>query len=90
MVVDSVTGSDLSNVATVTVTQLYAPYNSLTGSLVNPPSPLDIAADRPGSYTVSVVVAGYVAWSSTVVVRSDGQRCAQTVTTNVTARLVRT
>lgn len=88
-VVDSLTGSDLSSVATVTVTQLSPPYDSRTGSLTDSPSPLGVAADRPGSYNVSVAAVGYATWSSTVEVRTDGTRCAQTVTTNVTARLLR-
>ncbi|HZI29007.1 MAG TPA: hypothetical protein VFD64_12640 [Gemmatimonadaceae bacterium] len=81
--------SDLSDAATVTVAQLSPPYLSRTGSLVIPPSPLDVAADRPGAYTVTVSAVVYVTWTSTVEVRNDGARCAQTVTTNVTARLVR-
>jgi hypothetical protein len=88
-VVDSATGSDLTNAATATVRQLSPPYESRTGSLVNPPSPLGLAADHPGSYHVTVAADGYLNWTSMVEVRTDGERCAQTVTTTVTARLVR-
>ena len=87
-VVDSLTGLDLSPVATVTVTQLSPPFASATGSLSSPPSPLDVAADRPGSYSVSVAAEGYQTWTATVQVLTDTGRCAQTVTTNVTARLL--
>jgi len=88
-VVDSLSGSDLSNVAMITVTQLSPPYHSRTGLLLDSPSPLGVALDRPGTYNVSVVATGYVTWTSTVEVRTDGGRCDQTVTTNMTARLVR-
>ena len=88
-VIDSLTGSNLSSAATVTVTQLSPPYESRTGLLGSSPSPLGVAADRPGSYAVSVAATGYVTWTSTIEVRPDGGRCSQTITTNVTARLVR-
>lgn len=89
-IVDAISNSDLSNVAMITVTQLSPPYHSRTGLLLDSPSPLGVALDRPGMYNLSVAAPGYATWNSTVEVRTGGGRCAQTVTTNVTARLIRT
>lgn len=53
-VVDSVSGQSRNAGATVTVTQLTAPFSSATGSIVTPPFPTDVATNRAGSYRVEV------------------------------------
>ena len=58
-VIDSSTGVPLSDIATVTVTQWSPPHDSRSGSLRDIPSPLEVAYDRPGRYSVSVTATGY-------------------------------
>lgn len=85
---DARTNADINSLATVTVAQLTAPSRSRTGKLTDPPpTPLDLAADRPGPYQVTVTATGYTTWSERVEVRSTGGTCSQTITTNVTALL---
>jgi hypothetical protein len=88
VVTDSATGASLANLATVTVTQLTAPFESRTGSLTASPSPLDVAADRPGPYQITIMVSGYHAWQKEVSVAQSEGRCPQTVTLTVDAKLV--
>ena len=89
IVTDSATGADLNGVANVTVTQLTAPFESRSGPIAGSPSPLGLAADRPGPYRVSVVAGGYQPWEKDVVVAQTGGRCPETVTVSVSVRLVR-
>lgn len=88
VVTDSITGTNLRNQAFVTVTQLTAPFETRSGSLAVSPSPLDLAADRPGPYRISVIVAGYELWEQNVTVAETTGRCPQTITLTVVARLV--
>lgn len=85
---DAQTNADMSALATVTVAQLTAPMRSRTGKLTDPPpTPLDLAADRPGPYQLTVTAPGYSSWSERVEVRSTGGACSQTITTSVNALL---
>lgn len=85
---DAQTNANIASAATVTVEQLSAPFHSRTGKLTDPPpSPLDLAADRPGPYQLTVTAQGYRTWSERVEVRTTGGACSQTITTNVIALL---
>ena len=87
VVADSTTGTNLNALATVTVSQLTAPFETRTGPIAGPPSPLDLAS-RPGPYRVSVAVDGYQPWERVVTVVQTGDPCAEIVTLTVTAQLV--
>ena len=89
IVTDSATDADLSAAANVTVTQLTAPFESRSGPIAGSPSPLGLAADRPGPYRVSVVASGYQTWQKDVAVAQTGGRCPETLTLTVVVRLVR-
>ena len=88
-VTDSASGANLNHLATITVTQLTAPFESRSGPIAGSPSPLGLAADRPGPYQLSVSVIGYESWEKDVTVAQTGGRCPETVTLTVTAKLVR-
>lgn len=87
---DSATSADLSSSATVTVAQLSAPFETRTGKLTDPPpTPLFVAADRPGRYRVTIAVPNYATWTQEVEVSKSGGRCSVTITTSVAALLLR-
>jgi hypothetical protein len=88
VITDSITGANLQSQALVTVTQLTAPFETRTGSIAPSPSPLDLAADRPGPYRITVIVAGYEMWERDVTVQQTTGRCPETITLTVVARLV--
>lgn len=73
-VTDSLSGADLNPIATVTVTQLTAPFESRSGTLTGPPSPLSLAAGRPGPYRITVVVDGYSLWEKEVTVAQTDRK----------------
>lgn len=87
VVTDSITGASLQSQAIVTVAQLTAPFETRTGSITAPTSPLDVAA-RPGPYRITVVVAGYDAWTKDVTVDQTPGRCPETITLTVVVRMV--
>lgn len=88
VITDSITGASLQSQALVTVAQLTAPFEIRTGPITASPSPLDVAADRPGPYRITVVVAGYDAWTKDVTVDQTTGGCPETITLTVAARLV--
>jgi hypothetical protein len=87
VITDSITGASLQSQALVTVRQLTAPFETRTGSIAAPPSPLDLAA-RPGPYRITVIVVGYETWERDVTVQQTTGRCPETITLTVVARLV--
>ena len=87
VITDSITGASLQSQALVTVAQLTAPFETRTGSITAPASPLDVAT-RPGPYRITVNVAGYDTWERDVTVEGTTGRCPETITLTVAARLV--
>ncbi len=82
MVVDNQTNENISNAATVTVTE-----GSYTEVLSNQGTSHSGALERPGTYNILVTAPGYVDLSLTnVVVETD---CCNVITENIEARMVR-
>lgn len=88
IITDSITGASLQSQALVTVAQLTAPFETRSGPISVSPSPLDLAADRPGPYRITVIVAGYDTWTRDVTVERTPGSCPETITLTVAARLV--
>jgi hypothetical protein len=84
-IADSVTGRPLADTATGTV-QSTAVSDSLRHGVFPPLDSILVGNVGPGTYTVTVVRAGYVSWvRAHVVVAADA--CGAGVTENLTARL---
>lgn len=83
------TGENLDARATLTIIELQAPFDTVSGTISNsPPSlPIAVTADRIGRFKVRIEVQGFVAWEEIVTVADAGGPCHQPQTVDVVARL---